>query len=92
MSRSYKIGLSLGEWLREKRLWSERAHHKAITAFKTVGDYIWLIAGLLLIWVGLIGIYVIHSTGMPSSPVAGLFIAPFCLYRFVKLRGGWVRS
>jgi hypothetical protein len=36
-----------------------------------VGDYLWLIGGLVLIWIGLIGMYVTYSTGMPSSPSLG---------------------
>lgn len=88
MSESYKVGLSVGEWLRDKELWSPDVHRKTIAALLLIGDYLWLIAGLLLIWVGVIGIYVIYSTGDPSTPSIAVFIGVFCLYSFVKLRVG----
>jgi hypothetical protein len=37
-------------------------------ALSLIGDYLWLIAGCFLIWMGLIGMYVIYVTGMPSTP------------------------
>ena len=82
---SYKLGLSLGNWLGHSGFSSEH-HRKATFAIHVVGDYLWLIGGLVLIWIGLIGMYVIYSTGMPSSPSLGVFAGAFCLYRFVKIR------
>jgi hypothetical protein len=70
MFSSYKLGLSLGNWLGHSGFSSEH-HRKAMFVIHVVGDYLWLIGGLVLIWIGLIGMYVTYSTGMPSSPSLG---------------------
>ena len=57
---------------------------------RIIRDYLWLLAGLGCVWVGLIGLYVIYSTGMPSSPATLIFFAPFCFYKFVKAE--WRRN
>ncbi len=70
------VGLCVGlNWLRDRP-----------TIARIVKDYLWLFGGLLCVWIGMIGVYVIHSTGSPSSPSILLFVAPFCFYRFAKAR------
>jgi hypothetical protein len=86
MSLSYRFGLAFGEWLKANALWSEGGHRHALVGLRALLDYCWLVAGLLLIWVGLISVYIIYSTGMPSLPSVGILIGPVCLYRFAKLR------
>jgi ABC-type Mn2+/Zn2+ transport system permease subunit len=51
-------------------------------------SYIWLIAGLACLWIGLKGLYYIYAFDMPSSPSILVFVAPVCFYQFVKLRRG----
>jgi len=86
MSRSHKYGLALGTWLRANEFCSADAYPKIVAFLRLTIDYLWLLSGLAAIWIGTIGLYVIHATGMPSFLSSGVFIGPFCLYRFWKLR------
>lgn len=53
---------------------------------RIVKDYLWLIAACLFLWMGVVGLYAIYSTGMPSSPAIGVFAGVFCFFKFVRNR------
>jgi hypothetical protein len=51
-----------------------------------IGQYLWLLAGCLCLWIGLKAVIYIHAFDAPSSPSVLLFVAPVCFYQFAKIR------